>query len=123
MKVDPYLNEPTVELDAEIHGLYLEAKENAKAWSAEADRLERLLQDQIGDAHAGTVRGFKLVTHRPTATYRIKALVQENPELAQHYIKPVVKDEFDVEAFRRQHSDVLEQYRSRSFRTLAQLAE
>jgi hypothetical protein len=123
MKIDPHLNEPVAALDPDVHGLYLVAKENAKAWQAEADRLELILNEQLGDAYAGTVNGFKVVTHRPTATYRIKALVEENPQLAQHYFKKVVKDEFDVAAFGAQHADVLERYRSRSFRTLAALAE
>lgn len=121
MKVDPYLNESTVDLDPEVHRLYLEAKANADAWSAEAVRLKGQLLVELGKADAGLVNGLKLITHRPVATYRIKDLMAAYPELTQHFIKPKVVDEFDTEAFRLQHPDLLEQHRSRQFRTIADI--
>ena len=122
MKVDPYLNEATVDLDPDIHGLYLEARANADAWTAEADRLKTELLNRLGDAHAGLVNGRKVITHRPVATYRIKDLIRDYPELTQHYFTTKEVETFDQESFRYSQPELLEQYRSRSFRSIAEAA-
>lgn len=119
MKVDPYLNEKTVNLNPDIHAKYLEARNNADAWMAEAKRLKQELIDQLGDADAGLVHGRKVITHRPVATYRIKDLIAAYPELTQHYFIVEEVETFDQQTFALSHGDLLEQYRSRSFRSIA----
>lgn len=121
MKVDPYLNEKTVDLDPDIHARYLEAKENADAWKKEAERLQGILRDSLGDAHAGLIHGRKVVTHRPVNTYRISDLVRDYPELTQHYFVTKEVETFDQDTFAVSHGDILERYRSRSFRSIADL--
>ena len=120
MKVDPYLNEKTADLNPDTHALYLEARANADAWASEAERLKKDLLEQLGDADAGLVHGRKVVTHRPVSTYRIKDLVAAYPDLTQHYFTVKEVQTFDQATFSLSHGDLLEQYRSRSFRSLAE---
>lgn len=121
MKVDPYLNEPTVDLDPDIHAAYVQARENAEAWIAEANRLKEVLVQQLGDKPAGLVRGRKVITHRPVNTYRTQDLIKDYPELTQHYFVPKVKDVFDIDTFGHAHADILAPYRSRQFKSIADL--
>jgi hypothetical protein len=118
MKPDPYANEPTAPVDPETSRLYLEACDAAKSWQIEADRLKKMIDEQIGDAHAGLVDGRKLYTHRPEDRYAVARLLKENPELTQHYYHQVYKEEFNFELFSKAHPEIAEQYRVRSFRSL-----
>lgn len=118
MKKDPHADEPTAEMDIVTYSQYLEAQNNAAAWKKEAERLMKLLNEQIGDAYAGTINGHKLVTHRPEERWAVQQLIKDYPELTSHYFKKVVKDEFEIDDFRKAHSDILDKYRVRSFRTL-----
>lgn len=119
MKPDPYADEPTVDLDPDIHGAWLEACVAAKSWQAEADRLKAKLLEQLGDAHAGLVDGFKIVTHRPTNSWAKAKLCQDHPDLTQGYFVPTTSEEFDFDWFRRVHPEIAERYRTRSFRGIA----
>lgn len=121
MKVDPYLNEPTADLDPETHAAYLEARSNAKAWMVEAERLKEKLQLQLGDKHAGLVLGRKVITHRPVDTYRIKDLVRDYPDLTQHYFITKETEVFDLDTFQHAHADLLAPYQSRQFKSVADL--
>lgn len=118
MKKDPYADEPTADVDPELSRLHREACGAAAVWGKEAERLKKLIDDQIGDAHAGLVDGRKLYTHRPEERWAVAALVKDNPELTQHYYSTVEKEEFDFESFRRIHPEIAEKYRVRSFRSL-----
>lgn len=118
MKKDPHADEPTAEMDRVTYTQYLEAQSNAAAWKKESERLMKLLDEQIGDAYAGTIDGHKLVTHRPEQRWSVRQLVQDYPELTAHYMKKVVVDEFEMEEFRKAHQDIADKYRVRSFRTL-----
>lgn len=123
MKKDPHADEPTQELDKVTYLQYLEALGNAKAWKQEADRLQAMLDEQLGDAYAGTIDGRKLVTHRPTERWAESTLIKDNPDLTQHYFKQKVVEVFDFAAFRSAHPDVAEKYRVRSFRTIVPTTE
>jgi hypothetical protein len=121
VKKDPHASEPKVELDKVTYLEWLTAASNADAWKKEADRLAKMLQDQIGDAYAGTVDGQKVLGHRPQERYRVKDLVAENPNLTQHYMKFEMVETLDVVAFGEAHPDILQKYQSRSFRRLGEL--
>jgi hypothetical protein len=119
MKPDPYEHEPAVEVDPVTFAAYMEAASNVLAWQKEADRLKRMLAEQMGDAHAGLVDGRKLITNRPGDRWAEARMIKDYPELTSHYIKPVYQDKFDFSMFQAAHPDIVEKYRVRSFRSLA----
>lgn len=121
MKPDPYASEETVEIDATLHAKWLEAATNAKQWQQEADRLKAALVQEIGDAYAGTINGYKLITYRPEERYAVARLRKDYPELTEIYVAPVTSYEFDMERFRKAHADLADQYRVRSFRSLGEV--
>ena len=114
---DPYADEPTTELDAEIYKLWQQARSNADGWVKEADRLRARLIIEVGDNTAGTINGVKVIYYRPSDSYATARLVKENPELTQHYmITPDPSEVFDLDHFKQVHPDIAERYRVRTFR-------
>ncbi len=113
---DPHANEPVVELDPDLYKLYLEAVDAVDRWTKELNRRRKRLEEQIGDAYAGTIEGLKVITYRPTATFATTRLVKDYPDLTAHFFKKVFRDEFQTEDFVKAHPDIAEQYQSRSFR-------
>lgn len=118
MSIDPYASEPVVELPGGLWREYLDAVNARDRWARHAEDIQEKLKERIGDAHAGTVNGKKVVTYRPTATYAVSVLRKAEPELTQHFEREVLKTEFDLSAFIKQHEDIAERYRSRSFRAV-----
>jgi len=112
---DKHRDEPTAEVDAGLVAEWRAAKATKAAWEIEEKRLRQLLEKQLGDAHAGTVDGEKVLTNRPIKTYRVQALLADNPDLAAHYFVPG-PDVFQVERFARMHPEIAERYRSRAFK-------
>ena len=121
VKKDPHADESTAELDPVTYQDYMNARDAVMSWTAEAERLKALLDQQLGDAYAGTINGRKLVTHRPESRYRVSQLERDYPELTQHYLKERLVTELDMDTFAKVHPEIAEQYRTRSFRTLADL--
>lgn len=115
---DPHADELSVELDSDLIKLYRQAKVNAQGWKTEEDRLRKRIEESLGDAFAGTVDGEKVVTYRATSGYAEARIRNDFPELVQHYMRPVTKDEFDMELFAKAHPEIAEKYRIRSFRNV-----
>lgn len=113
---DPYANEPTAEVDRDHYLAWVKAKDAAARWHKEADRIEQLLKKSLADAHAGTLNGVKVLTNRPQKNYAAAAIRRDYPDLAQHFLQRVVKEEFQVDDFAAAHPDIAEAYRIRSFR-------
>ena len=113
---DPYANEPTTEVPRDLVRQWVQARDNAAHWEKEKQRLQGELALIVGDAHAGTLDGEKVFTYRPMDRYAEARIIKENPDLAQHYIKPTVVDKFDLPAFLAQHPDIAAKYQSRQFR-------
>ena len=115
---DPYQDELTVEIDRDKHKLWLEAKANAVAWEAEANRLRRDLLDSLHGMSAGTVDGNKVVTYRYKDQYATSRLIKDYPDLCEHYITPVSVPTLNITVFKDAHPEILEKYRVREFRGL-----
>lgn len=115
MAFDQYADEPAVEIDAHLLTAWRAAKSAISQWEAEEKRLRELLEKQIGDAHAGLVDGEKVIYHRPIKTYRVKALLAENAELASHYYVPG-PEVFAMDRFAKAFPEIAEKYRSRAFK-------
>ncbi len=112
---DPYENESTVELDPDKVKLLNEAKAAILGWTKHYNRLKLELMASIGDAHAGTVNGDKVIYYRPKDQYAITRLEADYPDLVEHFRVMQVKEVLDVEAFKAQHPDIFEKYRVRAF--------
>lgn len=116
MAVDPYANEPAVQIPPDLWQQYTEAVENAAGWNRHVDFLKEQIKKLVGDAHAGKVGDRKVVTYRPIDTWSVSGIRRDYSELAQHFDHEVTRVEFDFDAFAAQHPDIAEQYRSRQFR-------
>jgi len=115
---DPHATEPVAEIDRDKYQLWLEAKAAAKAWTAEAKRLETDLQEQLQGMHAGTVDGKKVISYRYKDQYAVRRLVDDYPDLTERFIFPVKVPTFDITSFAAAHPEIAERYRVREFRGL-----
>ena len=113
---DKYEEEPAVQVSAEMFEEWTEVTARIVKLQAYADDLKAALIKQVGDAHAGKVGDKKVVTHRPENRWATARIIKERGDLAQHFMRQVTKEEFDLEAFRARHPEVAEEYRIRSFR-------
>lgn len=95
---------------------YREMRDNRDALDKQIDKLEQELREAVGDAHEATIFGEVVVTNKPVNTFRTKEFSNDNPVLFKEFTKPVLKDEFDVEAFKAAHPNLFTQYQSRQFR-------
>lgn len=95
--------------------LYRHARTQEEAWRKKAASLKAEFQALMGEATLATIAGEEVFTYDKTATFKGKEFAEENPVLAAQYTKPILKDELDVQALKRDHPALYERYRSRSF--------
>lgn len=112
---EPKPDESVIEVDRDNYKLLTEARAAIKAWTEEAERLKKKIQEQMGDATAGTVDGRLVTTWRPKETWREAALIKDYPDLTQHYFVTRVDTVFDMGQFRAVHPEIAEKYQSRVF--------
>jgi 3-dehydroquinate dehydratase len=116
--VDPYADEPTAPLDPVQWALY---QELLKAMAVAETRLKDLrasFEEQIGEAHAGTVDGKKVVTNRPKKGWNTTLLKKEYGELTMHFMREETKDVLDMELFAKAYPDIAQKFQTREFRVL-----
>jgi len=113
---DKYADEPVVELDKDKVTLWRNAQDAADQWQAHADLLKKELIQALGSSHAGVIDGRKVVTYRPTNKWAEARILADYPDLARHYLVERQQTVLDLDAFRLQHEDVVDQYRVRQFR-------
>lgn len=113
---DPYADEPTAEVDGDVYKSWIQARINADGWTKEAERLRKRLQDDLGDATAGTLNGEKVIYYRYQDSWATARLIKDNPDLTQHYFTVHEVSEFDLDQFRRVHQDIADKYRTRAFK-------
>lgn len=117
---DRHADEPTAEVDHALWLKYVDARSNAAQWERIAANLRTQIMAASGDVFALTFDGVKIATNRPTARYAESRLQKDYPDLTKHYVRPVARDEFNVELFAKAHPEIAEQYRVRSFREVEQ---
>jgi hypothetical protein len=116
---DKYASESTQEIQANAYLAWIKAKTAADAWKAEELRLREVLELAMGDADAATIDGQKVITHRYTDKIATRRLMEDYPDLTEHYMIDSVVHEFNLSAFLLTHGDIAEKYRVRSFRVVA----
>lgn len=113
---DPHADEPTKELDPDKVKLYWEARDAERAWKKEAERLHKEITEELGDAHAGTVNGIKVMGYRPKESYADGRLQKDYPDLAEHFME--YRAQFNVWSFAKAHPEIAERYRVRALTKL-----
>lgn len=112
---DPFESEPVTQVDPSLVMRLREAKAAVAAWTREVEALTKKLIEQVGSNHAGMVGEDKVFTYRPTKRWATSRLMSERGDLTQHFMRQVVREELNLEAFASQHPEVLEQYQVRQF--------
>lgn len=113
---DKHVDEPVTEVPEGLYRQWLRAKASVKAWEEEAERLRKILEEALGDATAGTIDGVKVVTFRASTGYAWRRIMDDYPDLAEHFTQRKVVKELDMDRFAVAHPDIAEIYRIRSFR-------
>ncbi|HSJ75803.1 MAG TPA: hypothetical protein VK899_06455 [Gemmatimonadales bacterium] len=117
---DKHANEPTRDLNPDLWKRYQDAVDAMKRWEAEANRLQAMLLQELGDAYAGVVNGQKVVSHRPKDQVAWKRLRDDYPDLVPHFMMWKTEQKFDEGRFTEAHPEIVEQYRVRAFTMLGE---
>ena len=67
-------------------------------------------------ANSATVKGVEVFTFNPKGSYRTSDLQKDYPDLCQTYVRPVTKDTFDMDAFKKDHPGIADRYQTLEFR-------
>ena len=116
MAVDPHQNEPTVEIDAEVYGQWLEVRAAIKEAQALETELRAEIEAQLGAATAATIGGKKVITYRPRAGWNTTGLLRDYRDLCEHYLTMEVKQRLDAYQFAAHHPEIAAKYQTRDFR-------
>jgi hypothetical protein len=97
-----YLIQQEEQLDLEI-----------KKATAELKIMREQIIGRIKAAGAtyGTVYGRPVVRYAAIDKIAVKSLVDDQPDITAPYIREVVREELDLDAFKRAHPMLVEQYR------------
>lgn len=113
---DKYANEDVVEIPAEMWEGLRQASKHAEGWAKVRDGYKTTIQALLGKASAAMVDGVKVITYRPSNKWAEARIIKDHPDLAEHFMREVTREVFDLEAFRLRHPEIAEQYRVRQFR-------
>lgn len=89
---------------------YLALKPLAK----EYEKYHKRFKELFGDADEIVYKGVVVATNKVSGKFQPSQLQTDRPNVHKAFLKMVVKEEFDEEAFKTAHPDLWEQYRSRS---------
>ena len=113
---DRYEDEDAVEIAEDLYNNLRAATAHANGWAKIRDGYKEAIQALVGKAHAATVNGVKVVTYRPSNKWAEARIIKDHPDLAEHFMREVRREVFDMEAFKLRHPEIAEQYRVRQFR-------
>ena len=111
--IDKYADEPTAEIDPDTYFRFFAKRAEIRRQEGELNKLKAELRKQLGDAHAGTIGGVKVITNRPVDKYREADLKTKYPDLTEHFYRRKYVTEFDMGAFVAAHPDIAAQFQSR----------
>jgi hypothetical protein len=97
--------------------LYRAVRAQREALVKQEEALKTDFKKLMGDATVALIDGEEVFTFDHTKTFRWREFSEENPILAKQYSKPVLVDEPDLEALKKDHPALYERYRSRQFNT------
>jgi hypothetical protein len=83
------------------------------------ERYRDRLVARIGEDTDQLTIGDKVVANYTPGAFNKAKFLKEQPGIAAKYMKPVVVEEFDTDAFLKDHPVLHKQYRTRSLRTVA----
>lgn len=94
---------------------YIEKRRTITILAKEMEKMEQILREAVGSNEVATIMGDVVITNKPSKRLKARELEADNPDLYGEYVKPVLVDQFDSEAFRNEHPALFRQYQSRSF--------
>lgn len=83
-----------------------------KKWMKE---FRETIKQVAGDASEFKLKGVKVAMLVP-GNLNKSLLAAEQPDLVKEYTRPVFKEEFDQEAFAKDHPELYERYRAQAFK-------
>lgn len=98
--------------------LYVEKLAALKRMQLDFDRLEQEIRHEVGTADEATIFGEPVISNKLINKFKEGEFKNDNPLLHKEFIRPMVVEKFDQDAFREQHPNLYTQYQSRQFRLL-----
>lgn len=98
--------------------LYVEKRAALKRMQFEVDKLENEIRHEVGTADEATILGETVISNKLINKFKEGEFKNDNPLLHKEFIRPMVVEKFDQDAFREQHPNLYTQYQSRQFRLL-----
>lgn len=116
-------NEPRTEIQGDLYADWVDARDQMQRWTLRAEELRRKLEEQLGEATAGTIHGRVMLTYRYKSGYATRALIRDFPALTEDYMRSRVVEELDMDAFVASHPDLAARYRIRELRRVSSVEE
>lgn len=116
-------DEPKTEIQGDLYADWVDARDQMQRWTLRAEELRRKLEEQLGEATAGTIHGKVMLTYRYKSGYATRALVRDYPVLTESYMRSRVVEELDMDAFSASHPGLAEKYRIRELRRVSATEE
>lgn len=79
------------------------------------EEFKATIKQVAGDASEFKLRGVKVAMLVP-GNLKKSLLAKEQPDLVKEYTRPVFREEFDQEAFAKDHPELYEKYRAQAFK-------
>lgn len=105
--------------DTEMRDLlkrHREAIDSEAAWKKVKENLAAEIREKLGDATAGVIGNEAVVTYRYKDSFAEKRFIEENEELAKHYMRRVTKSVLDVDLVKQALPEKYNEYRGRELR-------
>lgn len=114
----PVPDEKVVALDAHVAKLkkLAECSDNIKFWQGEYAKAQEALSAIMGDATVGTIDGQKVLTYRYEDRFRGSDFKKTFPDTWRTFVRPVTKEEFDLELFKASRPDQYKEFRVRAMK-------
>lgn len=103
----------------DLVGLWVEFKERHKRCGEDSkwlDMFKAKLREAMGDRTEVWIGDELVGSYAPDGNFPYKKFAEENPHIAQQYVRQVTEEKFDVEAFKKDHPALFEANRARSMR-------
>lgn len=115
--IEPREDDVRIDADANLKALMAQHKEvtaAVKRMQESADRLADQIQQIVGTSTLVIADDRPVLTFRPTSRWAGARFMREQPDLARHYLKQVVKEELDLQLIKRTNPSLYAKYQVRS---------
>lgn len=110
------MSDQAFEVDPNLFSNWRHAREAAKDWKKEEERLRQEIEAAANGAASITVDGVPVISHETTATFQGAAFKKAFPELYRAFTTQQTVDRFDPELLRHHDANLYDAFRARQFR-------